>query len=51
MGCEDAQKVKLCTHTSSPDFTPQAINAKWLEAVPDDNATTLFVSGFRFQVT
>src|SRR5690625_3198862 len=39
MGLADAAKVKLWQITSSPLLTPSMINAKWMAAVPDDNAT------------
>ena len=40
MGCEEAQKVKLCTMTSSPAFTPAAMSPRWTAAVPLERATT-----------
>ena len=43
--------MKLCTSTSSPGCTPQAMSARCTAAVPDESATTRFarVSGFRIQ--
>ena len=40
IGWLEAQKVKLCTSTSSPRPTPQAIRARCIAAVPADRATT-----------
>ena len=44
IGCVDAQKVKLCTSTSSPGFTPAASRPRCTAAVPEESAITRFPS-------